>query len=176
MSKLFTKRIQKEMTLCRKENFTFPNLYVRPLESNLHKWYFLVYNLVDTEFDGGVYFGEMTLPKDYPIKAPDFKFYTPNGRFETGRKICTDFTGFHQNTYSSSQTVVTMLQGVVSFMTDRQVDAQGRTISETTGIGGIKASPEERRKLAERSRVWNSEDRLYKSVFGDLDVDALSKL
>jgi len=174
MNRLFTKRIQKELAICRRDNFTYPNLYVRPLESDLKKWYFLVYNLVDTDFDGGVYFGVMTLPDEYPIKAPDFKFFTPNGRFETGRKICTDFTAFHQSSYSSSQTIVTMLHGVVSFMTDPQFDSDGRVINDTTGVGGIKTDSATKKQLAAKSIAWNKSDPLYQSVFGDFNVTTLT--
>lgn len=36
------------------------------------------------------------LPEDYPFSPPKLRFFTPNGRFETNKDICTTFTNFHK--------------------------------------------------------------------------------
>ena len=167
MSRIFTKRIHNEIAMYKKNDFTYPNLYIRPLQNDLHKWYFIVYNLVDTDFEGGYYFGHVKLSTEYPLKAPDFIFYTPNGRFEVNHKICTSFSSYHQNSYSSSQIIVTMLQGLISFMTDTK---------KTTGIGEIKNSREVKQKYAQESIKWNKTCKLYNDIFGEIDVEGLVRL
>lgn len=170
MSVLFTKRINNEIKKYKKENFLFPNVLLKPNDSNLREWYFIIYDLKDTDYEGGYYFGEIMLPMEYPVKPPDFKIYTPSGRFDTNKKICTSFTGFHSNEHASSQNLVTLSQGVVSFMTD----------DDETGIGSIsmvgKTSSEckeickSRKKFASESMSFNMSNEKFRRVFGEEDL------
>jgi ubiquitin-conjugating enzyme E2 J1 len=54
------------------------------------KW--LAHALVDcstvSALQGGIYHGRILLPSEYPFKPPSFLMLTPNGRFETGVKVC----------------------------------------------------------------------------------------
>lgn len=157
-SKLFLKRVSAEYKRCQESDFKYPNLFLRPLEDDLSEWYFIVCDLKDTQYEGGYYFGVILLPKAYPIKPPDFKFFTPNGRFEVGKKICTDFTGFHPESYSSGQGIVAMTQGMISFM-----------LEDSNGIGSIKTEKMECQELAKSSLSWNKSDELFNKVFPDFD-------
>lgn len=145
-TKLCLKRLNREIAMYQKENFKFPNLILKPKEDNLLIWYFIVYDLKDTPYEGGFYFGKVVLPREYPLKAPDFIFYTPNGRFETNKKICTTFSSYHQDTYTSTWNILTMMEGLISFMTE----------DNTVGVGSINTSDIEKKRLAQESMTWNN--------------------
>lgn len=159
MSRIFTKRIQKEIQMYEKEKFKFPNLILRPSEETLLKWYFIVYDLKETDFENGVYYGIVLLEPEYPLKPPNFKFFTPNGRFQTDTKICTTFSGFHKDTYTSTWNIMSMMQGMISFMTENG-----------SGVGSLVSSPEIRKKLASESLEWNKKQQLFNTVFSDIDT------
>lgn len=160
MTSIFHKRIQNEIKLYKKDNFIFPNLYLRPNTNNLQEWFFIVYDLKETLFENGIYFGKILLPNTYPLKPADFIFITPNGRFEVGKKICTSFSGFHPESHTSTWNILTMMQGIISFMTDKQ-DIQGLGFEESTD--------EQKRELAKRSSDWNKQNSLFKNIFEDFD-------
>lgn len=159
MSRLFHKRISKEIQMYQNENFKYPNLILRPTD-DLTVWYFIVYDLQDTPYEKGVYYGNVYLPKEYPLKPPDFIFRTPNGRFEVGKKICTTFTGYHQDTYTSTWNIMTMMEGMISFMTD--------TV-DINGIGSLSCSDDDKRKLATASLEWNKNQEMFNQSFHDID-------
>ena len=115
-NKLFLKRISKEILMYKNDNFKFPNLILRYNEDNLLKWYFIVYDLKETPFENGIYFGKITLPNEYPLKPPNFIFITPNGRFKTNTPICLSFTNFHPESWQPCQSVEHMLISLISFM------------------------------------------------------------
>ena len=144
MSNSFTKRINKEIILYQKDNFMFDNLILQST-TDLSIWYFVIHDLKNTEFEGGVYLGKVTLPPKYPFKAPHFEFITESGRFQTNIKICTSFTGFHNDLYSPSWNIASMCAGLVSFMTD---DSEA---SESQGIGHMKCTKQEKQKIAKNS-------------------------
>ena len=159
-SRLCVKRLNKEIMMYQKENFKFPNLILRPKENDLLTWYFLVYDLQDTPFEGGVYFGKILLNEQYPLKPPNFIFITPNGRFETNKKICTTFSAYHQETYTSTWNIMSMMEGMISFMTDKNPEG---------GIGSIITSDQEKNILARESLQWNRSNELFTCVFPDID-------
>ena len=144
MSNTFFKRINKEILLYQKDNFSFDNLIIQPSD-NLNLWYFVIHNLKDTEYDNGIYLGKVMLPDKYPFKAPDFMFLTESGRFKTNIKICTSFTAFHNDLYSPSWNIDCMCTGLVSFMTDNI------TKEESQGIGYMNCTKDERLLIAKNS-------------------------
>jgi ubiquitin-protein ligase len=159
MSKSFIKRITKEIQLYEKDNFTFPNLILKPSD-DLSIWYFVVYNLdSETDFFGGVYIGKVIIPCNYPFSPPDFKFLTPSGRFTINTKLCTSFTGYHKELYSPSWNIASMCTGLISFMTDSQDSL------ESQGIGGIVTSKTERKKIADNSREYIYKNKHIKEIF-----------
>jgi ubiquitin-protein ligase len=153
------KRLIKEIKMYQEENFKFQNLILRPAENNMLKWYFIIYNLDDTPFKNGVYFGKILLPDEYPLKPPDFIFITPNGRFEIYTKICTTFSAYHMDTYSSAWNILTMMEGLISHMTD---------LHDNKGIGSINSSDEIKKQLAESSMEWNLHNEEFNIVFPDI--------
>lgn len=161
MSRLCTKRLQKEISMYQKENFKFPNLILRYKEHDLLTWYFIVYDLKETPFEGGVYFGKILLNKEYPLKPPNFIFITPNGRFEINKSICTTFSAYHQDTYTSTWNIMSMMEAMISFMTDKHPD---------TGIGSILTDDNHKKILAQNSIKWNKNNITFNDIFYDIDT------
>lgn len=154
----FFKRLTKEIQLYQKDNFILPNLILKPSD-DMSIWYFIVYDLKDTEYDNGVYLGKCILPPKYPFKAPDFQFLTPSGRFEINKKLCTSFTGYHQDLYSPSWNVASMCAGLISFMTDDS------TKIESKGIGGIDSTIDVKKKIARDSRDYIKDNKNIFDIF-----------
>ena len=183
MSIIFNKRINKEIQLYQKDNFSFPNLIIQPNESDLTTWYFVIHDLKDTDYEfisnndkcdnkddnkddnnsqvkTGIYLGKVLLPLKYPFKAPDFVFLTPSGRFEINKKICTSFTGFHNELYSPSWNIASMCAGLISFMTDKET-------LESKGIGGISSTKEEKQQIAKDSIELIKNNEIFNKYFKD---------
>jgi ubiquitin-protein ligase len=165
MNTSFIKRVNKEIQLYKNDNFSFPNLLLQPSD-DLYIWYFIIYDLKDTDYEGGIFLGKIILPEKYPFKAPEFIFLTENGRFEINKKICTSFSGFHPELYSPSWNILSMLTGLISFMNDNQDSI------ETTGIGGIITSKEEKNKICQKSAEIIKNHNIVLNYFTDY-VDVL---
>lgn len=151
------KRINNEIKKYAKDNFLFPNCYLRPKPDNILHWYFIIYGLKDHGFDHGYYLGEIILPHDYPLGAPDIKMITPSGRFQTNKKLCTTFTSYHSSQFVCVWNVLTMVQGFISFMTDDTFE----------GIGSIKNSMTNHQKYAQQSIAFNMNNKVFQSIFPD---------
>eukprot|EP01084_Bolivina_argentea_P093932 168892_1 len=111
-----------------------------PLEQNLFEWHFTIKGADDTEFEGGRYHGKFILPATYPMKAPDVVMYTKSGRFEVGKKICLNFTGYHHELWQPAWTICTMLTALRAFM---ETKAQG--------VGAISVDKHQRIRYAKQS-------------------------
>ncbi len=103
----------------------------------------ILWMILGTAFEGGIYHGRILLPVEYPFKPPNFMLLTPNGRFETLTKICLSITSYHAEHWQPSWSVRTALTAIRAFMV---------TPSEGA-LGGIDFSEEQRRELAEKSRA-----------------------
>uniref|UniRef100_A0A915NHT4 UBC core domain-containing protein n=1 Tax=Meloidogyne floridensis TaxID=298350 RepID=A0A915NHT4_9BILA len=79
------KRLLNEAKELCKPNELF---HAQPLEENLFEWHFTVRGPPDTVYSEGVYHGRILLPVEYPMKPPNLRLLTPNGRFETNKNIC----------------------------------------------------------------------------------------
>lgn len=113
-------------------------------ESDMFTFYFLLRDL-DGPYEGGIYIGKILLPPEYPRKAGDIVMLTPNGRFQTGSKICLTNSGYHPESWTPMWTIRNILLGFISvFVTD-----------DTTGIAHIRETPGERKIKAENSYLYN---------------------
>jgi len=72
----------------------------------------------------------------------------PNGRFETGKKICLSISGYHPETWQPSWSIRTALLALIGFM---PTPGQGT-------IGSLDYPPEERKKLAKKSTKFACEE------------------
>ncbi|KAK9816793.1 hypothetical protein WJX72_005172 [[Myrmecia] bisecta] len=108
------KRILQEMKEFQKEDGS--EMLAVALEDNVFEWHFAIRGPPDTEFEGGIYHGRILLPPEYPFKPPSFLMLTPNGRFETGVKICLSISSHHPEHWQPSWSVRTALTALVAFM------------------------------------------------------------
>ncbi len=146
------KRLNSEYRIIRKS--TISNMIVRPDTSNALEWYF-VFHSMDKPYDGGFYLGKLNFTVNYPFKAPTIEFITPNGRFTSNVKICTTFSHFHPEQWSTSWTIESMLVGLLSFVYEESPES----------VGGIKRGSEERQALAKASLEFNKKIGKFKELF-----------
>ncbi|KAJ3363176.1 Ubiquitin-conjugating enzyme E2 6 [Allomyces javanicus] len=131
-----------------------PLLTARPLENNILEWHFLLHGPPDTPYHGGIYWGKLVFPPQYPYKPPSIRMLTPNGRFKPGDRICLSMSDFHPDTWNPAWSVATILSGLLSFMATDEVAA-----------GTVAGTPSQRKALAAASHAWNREQKVYKEVF-----------
>lgn len=135
------KRLMREAAELREPTELF---WAQPLEDNLFEWHFTVRGPPSTEFDGGIYHGRIILPADYPMKPPSIMILTPNGRFETNKKICLSISGHHPESWQPSWSIRTALLAIIGFMPTHGAGA----------IGSLDYTADERKALAQRSMDW----------------------
>ena len=92
---------------------------------------------------GGKYHGKFILPSQYPFKAPDIIMLTKSGRFEVGKKICLNFTGYHHELWQPAWTIRTMLTALRAFME-----------TPAKGVGAMSVDKEQRKKYAKLSNNY----------------------
>jgi ubiquitin-conjugating enzyme E2 J1 len=118
-----------------------PDYHAAPLDSNLFEWHFTLRGPPGTPYSTGIYHGRITLPTQYPLRPPSFRFLTPSGRFECNREICLSISGFHEETWQPAWGIRTALLALRAHM---EGEARGQ-------VGGIESDEGTRRRLAEGS-------------------------
>jgi ubiquitin-protein ligase len=151
VNRLFAKRIASEISGFEKNPLSNIDVYVD--ESNMHNWYFLIIGDKESDYNGGIYLGNLILSENYPTTPVDFVMLTPSGRFEIGRKICLTITGFHSDQWSASWTIERCLMAFSSIMV-ADVDSGLAHIPLPKDEAGIKSIKEKRQKLANESQVY----------------------
>ncbi|EME31320.1 Ubiquitin-conjugating enzyme E2 J1 [Galdieria sulphuraria] len=141
MSGVGVKRLLNEYRELEKEQWE-PGSWFRayPLEEDLFEWHFTLKGPDGTPFEGGFYHGKILFPSEYPLKPPDIVMLTPNGRFETGQRICLSISSFHEETWQPSWSIRSMLLGLCSMFP-----------CKAEGVGALNCDPEVQRRLARAS-------------------------
>jgi ubiquitin-conjugating enzyme E2 J2 len=122
-----------------------PYIAAHPSETNILEWHYILTGPPDTPYEGGQFWGTLVFPSNYPFAPPAIRMHTPSGRFQPSTRLCLSISDFHPKSFNPSWGVSTILNGVLSFMT-----------SEEITTGSIRASPQERKVFAARTRWWNS--------------------
>lgn len=118
--------------------------HAQPMEDNLFEWHFTLRGPPNSDYEGGIYHGRITLPPDYPMKPPSIILLTPNGRFETNKKICLSISGYHPESWQPSWSIRTALLAIIGFMPTHGNGA----------LGSLDYTSEERQQLAKRSQKF----------------------
>lgn len=137
-----------------------PFLHVKCDESNILSWSFLVEGPPDTPYDGGWYWGELEMLKDYPFVPPLIRLLTPNGRFEAEKWICRSVFDYHPEGWQPSQTLAGVLTTLLALMCDDGFTA-----------GAVHPPPplEQRDRLARMSLAWNLQQHKFAKAFPDIE-------
>jgi ubiquitin-protein ligase len=105
-----------------------------PQPNNLLHWYVKIHNLSD-EYTGGEYLVEITFPKEYPFKPPNYKVLTPSGRFQPNRNLCFTNSGINFDSWTPAWGIHEIIMGLISFFYER----------DSIGTGHIHSSSEAQR-------------------------------
>lgn len=149
VNKITIKRINGDYKLFEKSNPEFFDVLANP--ENILEIYFLMYGRPGTPYEGGQYIGKIVHSPEYPRKAPDYYMLTPNGRFETYKKICLTNSSYHQSDWApAAWNLVSILEGFSSVW-------HSEIKEDKHGISHIGSTPPEQlRKLAANSVNFNT--------------------
>jgi ubiquitin-protein ligase len=137
-------RIVKEIEEIRKNIDKNFKIYVSDL--NLMDWYILYSNIDDERFKNGEYLLHIKLQEGYPFKPPEFKWLTPNGRFEINTKICYNISTYHEEQWNPLWRMRTIIIGILSMLLEKN----------TNGIGHIQnITLEKFIELSNKSKNYN---------------------
>ncbi|XBW37917.1 hypothetical protein QEN19_003497 [Hanseniaspora menglaensis] len=130
---------------------------VRFDEDNMMNIYYLLTGSPDTPYEGGSYFGCIKVKDNYPFSPPSIMMITPNGRFQENTRICLSMSDFHPESWNPAWTATrTIPMALLSFMN-----------SEENASGCVSSSEFAKRTYATKSKEWNSNNLIFKKVFGD---------
>lgn len=139
-------RIIKEIEEIKKNGDNNFKIYVS--ENNLMDWFIIYRNIDDDRFRDGEYILHVKLQEGYPFKPPEFRWLTPNGRFEINTKICYNISTYHAESWNPLWRMRTIIIGIMSMLLD----------SNTVGIGHIMNTPINTYKsLASSSKNYNQD-------------------
>ena len=121
-----------------------------PKTNDILKVYFLMYGLPGSPYEGGQYIGMIEHDPEYPRKAPDYYVLTPNGRYETNKKICLTNSKFHNYDWApGAWNLVSILEGFSSVWHSEFSD-------DKAGISHISNTPvDQLKKYALQSTSYN---------------------
>ncbi|KAI1318139.1 Ubiquitin-conjugating enzyme E2 6 [Mortierella claussenii] len=149
------KRLTKEYINIQKSPPAY--LFARPLETNILEWHYVLKGPPATPYYGGEYHGKLVFPADYPFKPPSIRMITPNGRFQVDTRLCLSMSDFHPGTWNPSWSVATILNGLLSFMSQ----------DEST-TGSISTTPHDKTVLALKSHAFNMANPKFRDIFPEL--------
>ena len=150
------KRLLKEYINLKKN--PIENILTKPNEDNILLWNYIIIGKKDP-YTEGLYHGILEFHKDYPMKPPSIKMYTPNGRFEIDKRICLSMSDYHPETWNPSWGVRTILLGLYSFMLDDD-------FSEGT-IGSLRDTYANRKLYAENSLGFNIKNKYFNELYDE---------
>ncbi len=154
------KRFSNEIKKIRNEPLGYITAY--PKADDPFIWYILVVGQVGSEYEGGHFIGVISHARNYPDGAPTYTMLTPNGRFEPNKKICTSNSSFHNESWSSTWNIHSILIGFNSmWMDDRD-----------SGLAHIRLSKDDRLVLARNSIEWNQ--RNFPEIYAGFNFESLS--
>jgi ubiquitin-protein ligase len=155
MSSITMKRINGDFKLFQKINPKYFDIYPNP--DNILEIWFIMYGLKGSAYEGGQYIGKIIHDPEYPMKAPNFYIYTPNGRFHLCKKICLTNSSYHQESWApAAWNLVSILEGFFSIW-------HSDISEDTTGIGHIKTDIDSIKKYKYESINYNLNN--YKEIY-----------
>merc|ERR1719305_163195 len=141
------RRLNRELEeMCKRQAQGDCDFTAAPVNDDLFEWHFTLRGPRDSDFAGGLYHGRIVLPVNYPLSPPSIMMLNPNGRFETGKKICLSMSNYHPELWQPAWDIRTMLEALRSFFPS---PADG-------AIAGLDWPRDVRQKIARgESRTWH---------------------
>lgn len=72
-----------------------PYIRAEPLPWNILEWHYVITGPENSPYYGGMYHGSLVFTQQYPFKPPSIYMRTPNGRFQTNRRLCLSISDYH---------------------------------------------------------------------------------
>lgn len=72
-----------------------PYIRAEPLPWNILEWHYVIIGPENSPYYGGMYHGSLVFTQQYPFKPPSIYMRTPNGRFQTNRRLCLSISDYH---------------------------------------------------------------------------------
>lgn len=114
-----THRLLKELKQLQKDPIS--NCSAGPVNNNIDQWQATIFGPDDSPFSGGVFYLDISFPKDYPFKPPKVTFttkiYHPN--VNRNGAICLDIL---KNEWTPALTIGKVLLSICSLLTDPNPD------------------------------------------------------
>jgi len=145
------KRILKEINDIQKN--PMENIIISISENSIYDIYFLM-KFYDYPYNNLYLFGKLKLSEKYPYAPSDFIVFTENGRFEIEKKICTNSSSYHQESFNVTYNIRNLLISLYSFIYE-----------ESSGIGSINCSDEKRFEYSNKSLEFNKNIKLFNELF-----------
>lgn len=134
-----------------------PYIRAEPLSSNILEWHYVIRGPENTPYHGGFYHGCLVFTQQYPFRPPSISMRTPNGRFQTNRRLCLSISDYHPDEWNPAWSVSSILTGLLSFM-----------LEDGAALGTIITLPREKQQFAFDSLQFNLQDKTFQSLFPDI--------
>ena len=155
------KRIQKEYRDLLKN--PIENIIILPNTDNIYEWHYVILG-TEEPYKKGLYYGILTLPNEYPYKAPRIIMKTPNGRFKQDTRLCFSMSDYHQESWNPNWNIRTIMIGFYSFM-----------LEESQTEGSLETTYGEKLEYAKNSYESNIRIDIYRELFENIGFEINSK-
>lgn len=112
-----------------------------------------------------MYHGSLVFTQQYPFKPPSIYIRTPNGRFQTNRRLCLSISDYHPDEWNPAWSVSSILTGLLSFM-----------LEDSSALGTMVTLRKEKLQFAYDSLEYNLKDHNFTTLFPDLCKEIKERL
>lgn len=142
-----------------------PYINAEPLPWNILEWHYVITGPENSPYVGGYYHGTLVFTQQYPFKPPSIYMRTPNGRFQTNRRLCLSISDYHPDEWNPAWSVSSILTGLLSFM-----------LESSRALGTVETTKYEKIKFARDSLAFNLNDNNFKTLFPEMCDEIEEKL
>lgn len=156
-------RLQQDYINLKKD--PVPYINAEPLPGNILEWHYVINGPENTPYFGGYYHGTLVFTQQYPFKPPSIYILTPNGRFQTNRRLCLSISDYHPDEWNPAWSVSSILTGLLSFM-----------LESSRALGTIETTRYEKLTFARDSLAFNLNDNNFTTLFPEMCDEINEKL
>lgn len=168
-----------------------PYIRAEPLPWNILEWHYVITGPENSPHYGGMYHGSLVFTQQYPFKPPSIYMRTPNGRFQTNRRLCLSISDYHPDgkcvcvcwasfgrvkfifsfffssvsEWNPAWSVSSILTGLLSFM-----------LEDSAALGTMVTTRKEKHQYAYDSLEFNMKDHNFTTLFPDMCKEIKQRL